>query len=161
MRTHMCLQEDEEGLVSLPLKLLVISVVATMSIIPAADALESMHYKEFVSRCSAQLQGIIRTCQLLSVEGPGAARGVTLDLRSQGTPGMACLSIGGGYGRPGMCSAVLELSNGNRIIATAEQPSVWICSEELEVLLVYSCLLELRFECTIVPGGVCVTVKVA
>lgn len=147
---------DEDALESLPLKLLVVSVVATMSIVPAADALESLENREFVSRCTAQLQGIVRICQILSVEGPGAVRTMSLDLRSQGSVGMSCLSIGAAYGLPGMCSVALELSNGARIIATAEQPSVWICSQDMGTLVLHSCVQELRLGCAAAPGGVCV-----
>ncbi len=150
---------DEDALESLPLKLLVVSVVATMSIVPAAEALKSLENREFVSRCTSQIQSLIRTCQIMSVEGPGSARTVSLDLGSRGTLRMSGLEIGGAYGRPDMCSVVLELSSGAKIIATAEQPAVWICSEEGGGLVLRSCELDLRLSCVVAPGGVCIVAR--
>ena len=118
----MTLALDRFALEALPLRLLIIAVVAGLSIVPASDALESLRTRTFLQRCEVQLEMVIRTSQMISLEGYGAARTVQLDFRSDGGLRMRSLTIGGGWGEPSMSSAVLELSSGSRLVRTALEP---------------------------------------
>lgn len=145
----MALRQDRRALEALPLRLLVIAVVAGLSVIPAAEALESLRDRTFLQRCELQLDTAIRTSQMIAMEGYGAVRTVQLDFRSDGKLRMASVTIGDGWGEPGMASIVLELSTGRRMIRTAMEPAVWITSETHQGLRVCSESFALRL--TVAP----------
>ena len=63
---------DTRALEALPLRLLVIAIAAGLSVVPAAEALESLRDRSFLQRCETQLDTIIGTCQMISMEGYGA-----------------------------------------------------------------------------------------
>ncbi|MDH3365384.1 MAG: hypothetical protein OEM29_05215 [Thermoplasmata archaeon] len=140
----MALRHDNRALEALPLRLLVIAVAAGLSVIPAAEALESLRDRSFLQRCEVQLDIIIGTCQMVAMEGCGAARTIPLDFRSEGRLRMASITIGDGWAEPRMTSAVLEFTSGWRMIRTATEPAVWITSADLEGLSVSSQAFSLR-----------------
>jgi hypothetical protein len=129
---------DTRALEALPLRLLVIAIAAGLSVAPAAEALESLRDRTFLHRCEAQLDTIIGTCQMISMEGHGAVRTLLMDFRSEGRLRMASLAVGDGWGEPGMTSVVMELTSGAMMIRTASEPAVWITSEDHEGLRVNS-----------------------
>jgi hypothetical protein len=138
------LVHDTRALEALPLRLLVIAIAAGLSVVPAAEALESLRDRSFLQRCEVQLDAVIGTCQIISMEGYGAVRTVSLDFRSEGRLRMASLTLGDGWAEPGMTSVVLELTSGSRMIRTASEPAVWITSADHEGLRVDSQSFSLR-----------------
>lgn len=135
---------DCSGLEGLPLKLMIVSVVAALSVIPAADALDTLRDRAFADRCVLQLDQVVSIAQIVSMEGTGASRVLRLDFRSEGALSMQSLSIGGGAADPYMASVVMELSSGMRLIRSAEEPFVWMASEGLEAVTVNSAVFDLR-----------------
>jgi len=138
------LVHDTRALEALPLRLLVIAIAAGLSVVPAAEALESLRDRSFLQRCEVQLDAIIGTCQMISMEGYGAVRTVSLDFRSEGRLRMASLMIGDSWAEPGMTSVVLELTSGGKMIRTASEPAVWITSADHEGLRIDSESFSLR-----------------
>jgi hypothetical protein len=151
------LVHDARALEALPLRLLVIAIAAGLSVVPAAEALESLRDRSFLQRCEIQLDAIIGTCQMISMEGYGAARTVSLDFRSEGRLRMASLMIGDSWGEPGMTSVVLELTSGGKMIRTISEPAVWLTSAGHEGLRIDSESFSLRLTVGF-PGSVPVIV---
>lgn len=135
---------DCAGLEGLPLKLMVVSVVAALSVLPAAEALDTLRDRAFADRCAIQLDQVVSLAQTVSLEGAGASRVLRLDFRSEGALSMQSMSIGGGAGDPFTASVVLELSSGMRLFRSADEPFVWMASEELGPVVVYSEDFDLR-----------------
>jgi len=135
---------DTRALEALPLRLLVIAIAAGLSIVPAAEALESLRDRSFLQRCEVQLDAIIGTCQIISMEGYGSVRTMSLNFGSEGRLRMASLMIGDSWAEPGMTSVVLELTSGGRMIRTASEPAVWITSTNHEGLRIDSESFSLR-----------------
>jgi hypothetical protein len=134
---------DRRAVEAIPLRLLIVAVVACMSVVPAAGALQSLQDRSFLDRCTIQLETIVATAQVVALEGLGARRTVDVDLASEGPLRMSSLAIGGPWMDPHMSSAVLELSSGRRLIRQAEEPFAWLASESLDMLVVRSPVFEL------------------
>ena len=127
---------------------MVVSVVAVLSVLPAAEALDTLRDRAFTDRCAVQLGKVVSLAQIVSMEGAGASRVLRLDFRSEGALSMQSLSIGGGPGDPYMASIALELSSGARMIRSAEEPFVWMASETLGAVEVHSAVFDLRMSAT-------------
>jgi len=140
----MSLRCDNAGLESLPLKLMVVAVIASLSIIPASEALNGMRTRDFVRKAELQLATIVGCVETLAVEGPGNVRTISLDFRSEGTVGFLRLSIGDEKGGANVSSIILELRSGSRIIRTVDQPPAWMCSSSGRTLQTDSPIFELR-----------------
>ena len=149
----MTLHPDCHALEALPLRLLIIAVVACLSVVPASDALESLKDKAFLQRCETQLEMAIRTSQMISMEGYGAARTLQLDFRSEGDLRMRSVTMGGGWGEPCMSSAILELSSGGKLIRTALEPAVWMATEDGTGLTMRAEMFVLRLTSASVEQG--------
>ena len=149
----MTLLSDCHALEALPLRLLIIAVVACLSIVPASDALESLRSKAFLQRCETQLEMAVRTSQLISMEGYGAARTVQLDFRSEGDLRMRSVTMGGGWGEPSMSSVILELSSGSRLIRTAVEPAIWMATENGTGLTLQAEMFDLRLTSASIEQG--------
>jgi hypothetical protein len=132
-----------EAVETIPLRLMVVAVVAGLSVIPAADALQALKDRSFLDRCSIQMETIVATAQVVSLEGIGARRTVELDLRSEGDLRADVLRIGGCWMDPYMSSVVLELSSGRDIIRQAKEPFVWLASDSQGQFSTRSVLLRL------------------
>ena len=122
----MRLTRDDNGLESLPLRLMIVAVVAGMSIAPAAEALKTLTSQSFLQRCEAELEGLIRSSQSVLMEGAGSSRMLGLNLASDGHVRVEMVAIGGERGSPYMACVMLHLSNGNSIIRSAIAPPVWL-----------------------------------
>lgn len=134
----------DDGLESLPLKLMVVAVVASLSIIPAAEALDGMRAREFMKRTDLQLAQIIACAETLMVNGPGNVRTISLDFSGEGAVGFSHLSVGDVRGGPNASSIVLVLRNGGFLVRMADQPPVWMCSPSGTSLEISSPVLDLR-----------------
>ena len=138
----MRLKTDSGGLESLPLRLMIVAVVASLSIIPAGEALNNLRNKDFVNRVELQVESIISTAQLLTIAGPGGTRTVSLDFSSEGTLAFERIAIGDGEGA-NKSSVVLKFTNGATMVKTCVDPATWLRTEEGSGLLMESPVFEL------------------
>jgi hypothetical protein len=125
----MKLRADTGGLESLPLRLMIVAVVASLSIIPAAEALNNMRNKDFINRAELQLETVVSTAQLLAVAGPGGARTVSIDFSSDGSLAFESICIGDGQG-PNKSAVVLRFTNGATMVKTCTDPVTWLRTRE-------------------------------
>ncbi len=135
---------DCSAIEAIPLRLMIVAIVASLSIVPAADMLQSLKNREFVGRALIQLEDLVTAAEILAIEGPGGARTLALDFRGDGPMRFRGLHIGDGNGGPNMSAAVLELSNGAAIVRMADSPPVWLRSGVGESLEIMSPIFELR-----------------
>jgi hypothetical protein len=156
----MTLRGDAEALESLPLKLIIVAVVASLSIVPAAEALDSMKTREFLRRAELQLDRIGATAHIVAIEGPGSSRAVDLDFSSDSGLAFAKLAIGDGQNGENMSAIVLELTNGARLVKLVENPPVWIRGPEDSGLVISSPKFGLRLTLSIVNSTYCVQAEV-
>jgi hypothetical protein len=140
----MSLRDDGNALESLPLKLIIVAVVATMSVVPAGQALESFRNRDFAARAQTELETIVSAAQTLMIEGPGSVRTIHLDFSGDGSVAFSRLSIGDGRGGPNMSSAILHMSGGAILARTATEPAVWMMSSSRDSLAVDMPTCDLR-----------------
>jgi hypothetical protein len=123
---------------------MVVAVVASLSIIPAAEALDGMRTREFIRKAELQLATIVACVETLTVEGPGNVRTISLDFSGDGRVGFSHLTIGDAKDGANVSSIILELRSGALIIKMADQPPVWMCSSAGISLQTSSPVLDLR-----------------
>lgn len=140
----MRLCRDCTGLESIPLKLMIVAVVASLSVIPASQALQGLENRDFVRRAGVGLDMIISTAQTLTTEGPGSVRTISLDLRGDGSLRPDHLTIGDRIGGPNASSVVLRLGNCATIVRSATDPPVMITGPGWTALVTSSSVLDLR-----------------
>lgn len=140
----MAFGNDRDALESLPLKLMIVALVASLSVIPAGQALESFRNRDFAARAQIELETIISAAQALMIDGPGSVRTLHIDFRGDGSLCFGWLSIGDLRGGPNMSSAVLHMSRGAILSRTATEPAVWITSPSRSSLTVDSPRCDLR-----------------
>lgn len=128
----------------IPLKLFIAILVAGLSIVPAADALERLNAREFVKRAMLELNKVILAAQVLAIAGPGGVRTLSLDFSSDCDLSMEWLTIGDELGGPNMSSAVVRLSSGASLVRTGAEPPIWMKSPDGGPLQVQSEEFELR-----------------
>ncbi len=126
----MPIASDDRGLESLPLKLMVVAIVASLSIIPATEALDSLRGKDFERRAEVQLAQIVSCAKLLAVDGPGNVRSIALDFSGQGRERFSRLLVGDALDGRNSSSVVLELCGGGVIIRSVDQPPARLCSSQ-------------------------------
>jgi hypothetical protein len=124
----MTLARDERGLESLPLKLIIVAIIATMSVVPASQALESFRDRDYMMRAQVQLENIVSAAETLLVEGLGAVRTLQMDFERHGGAGFESLSIGDRRGGPNMSLVILRTNGGGVIAREAGEPQVWLRS---------------------------------
>lgn len=133
----------------MPLRLMIVAVVVSMSIIPASEALETLRDGDFVRRAEAQLDGLIATAEVLAIEGPGGVRTVNLDFSSGGSLRFISMVIGDSEMGPNASAVVLRLSNGGTMVRCAEDPPVAMSDNQSSGLLIESSACCLRLSCHI------------
>ena len=145
----MRLRHDRSGLESLPLKLMIVAVVASLSIIPASEALDSLRVRDFARRAELQLDLIIGTAQAVGIEGPGSVRTLDLDFNLDGGTRMrfASLSIGDHRGGPNMSSVVLRFVGGGSTVRSASDPPVWMTGLDGESVVIDTPRFKLTLSC--------------
>lgn len=151
----MRISSDERAVESFPLRLMVVAAVAAMSIVPAAEGLEALRDRDFLSRAELAVDKVVRTAQLLSMEGPGAARTFGLDLSSEGSISAVRLVIGDVPGGPYASAVVLELSSGAKLVGVAHDPPAAMTSPFDIGLVVASDRFSLAME-AVMSDGACV-----
>lgn len=143
----MSLRTDCSAMESIPLRLMIIAVVAALSIVPAAEALETLKTRDFVRRATLEVERVIAAAQIVGVEGPGSVRTVSLDFGGGGSARFKCLDIGDGAGGTNVSAAVLSLTTGARIFRSASDPPVCLRSAQGGVVHVSTPVVKLRLSC--------------
>jgi hypothetical protein len=143
----MRLRSDGTGLESIPLKLMIVAIVASLSIIPASRALQGLENRDFVRRAGLGLDLIISTAQTLSIEGPGGVRTISLDLRGGGSLRPECLTVGDRVGGPNSSSTILRLTNSATIVRSAFDPPAIMVG--WRAFVTNSLVLDLRMSATL------------
>ena len=126
----MSLANDCQGLESLPLKLMIVAIVAALSILPAAEALSTLKNRDFLQRAESQLDRIASAAESLAIAGPGNVRTISVDLSSEGPTKFSRLVVGDSPNSSNASALVLELSSGSRMIRTLENPPACLTSSE-------------------------------
>lgn len=140
----MSIRKDDSGLESLPLKLMVIAVVASLSIVPASQALDGLRTREFARKAELQLAVIASCAEVLALHGPGNIRTISADFGDQGADESFHLTIGDARNGTNASCIILETRNGRLIVKTLERPPVWLCSPEGTSLEIDSPVFNLR-----------------
>ncbi|MCJ7489039.1 MAG: hypothetical protein MUO87_02680 [Thermoplasmata archaeon] len=156
----MAIKTDRNALEALPLRLLIVAVVAGLSVVPAAGALQTLQDRSFLDRCAVQVESIVNTAQVVSLEGFGSRRTIDLDFCSDGSLRMNRLGIGGCWTDPTLSSVVLELSSGRKLIRSADEPFVWLATGSHECLETSSPLFTLSLTASWLDGGPLVVCEV-
>lgn len=138
--------EDRSGIEAIPLRLMIIAVVASLSIVPAADMLQNLKNREFVKRAILQLEGVIAAAEIVAIEGPGSVRTLELDFKGGDSMRFRGFRIGDLENGPNASAVVLELSNGASIIRMMSEPSAWLRSQEAHCLYAEKPVFDLRIE---------------
>jgi len=150
-----------DALESIPLRLIIIAIVASMSILPAAEALDGLETREFLRRAEIQLDRIVTTAQILSVQGFGNVRTIRLDFSSGSDLGLDELRVGDKPGGSNVSSAVLVLNNGGLLAKTATNPPCQISSRGMTALVCRMTTLDLRMTATMENGTSVIVVEMS
>lgn len=143
----MSLRHDCSGLESLPLKLMIVAVIASLSIIPASEALDSFRVRDYARKAELQLEMIIGAAQAVGIEGPGSVRTLELDLDGGTRLRFASLSIGDCRGGANMSSVVLRFVGGGLTVRSASNPPVWMTGNDGMGLVIDTPRFELTLSC--------------
>jgi len=143
----MRLKGDDSALESIPLRLMIIALVVSMSIIPASEALGTLRNGDFIRRAEAQLEVIVSTAEVLALEGPGGTRTVELDFSSDGSLRFKGMIIGDSTDGPNASAVVLILSNGGKLVRSADNPPVVMNTNGSSGLYIDSPWCCLRLSC--------------
>ncbi len=156
----MRLKSDKRAVEEIPLRLMIVAVVAAMSVLPAAQALETLRTRDFVVRASQQLDEIIRTADVLSVEGPGSVRTLHLDFASSGRVGLESFEMGGALEGPNSTSVILKLSNGGVLVRSTSSEDATICAKDSAGLRTSAVRFDLRLSAQYEKGRFCILAEV-
>lgn len=142
----MAIRDDCRAVESLPLRLMIVAVVVCLSVLPAAEALDTFRNRDLIRRAALELDEIMAVAQLMAIQGPGNVRTLAVDLRGDGSLRFDTLSIGDSEDGPNLSSAVLRFKNGAALSRAALEPPVWLRSASGSALTVDSPVFELRLE---------------
>ena len=142
----MAISDDCRAMESLPLRLMIVAVVVGLSVLPAAEALDTFRNRDLVRRAALELDEIMAAAQVMAIQGPGNVRTLAVDLRGDGSLRFDTLSIGDSEHGPNLSSAVLRFTNGAALSRSALEPPVWLRSASGGALTVGSPVFELRLE---------------
>lgn len=137
---------DCAGVESMPMKLMIVALVACLSVVPASEALDSLRNRDLVRRAAMEMQELVTAAQVMAIQGPGNVRTLSFDLRSEGSLRFDILTIGDSHDGANVSSAMLRFTNGAMLIRTAVDPYVWLRSASGDALVIDSPVFELRLE---------------
>jgi len=140
----MSLAGDRRAVEEIPLRLMIVAVVVAMSVLPAAQALETLKTREFIARASQQLDEIARTAEVLSIEGPGSVRTLSLDFTSSGRVEIDSFQMGGSSEGPNSTAIVLRLSNGGILVRSMSGDSLPVSAKDSQGLQTSAARFDLR-----------------
>jgi len=130
------LRRDSRAVESLPLRLMIVSLVVSMTVMPAAEALDGMRTREFLRRAELQLDQILGSIQTLYLQGPGAARTIDLDFSSESRARFLFLALGDAPGGPNASVARLVLSDGRELARVAQETAAQVSGPDDQGLTV-------------------------
>ncbi len=156
----MSLRDDNSGLESLPLKLMIVAVVASLSIIPASEALDNLRARDYARRAELQLDMVIGMAQVVGIEGPGSARTLDVDLDGGTRVRFASITIGDHRGGANMSSVVLRFFGGGSTVRSASDPPVWMTGLDGQGLVVYTPRFKLTLSCMLDNRTCCILLEV-
>jgi len=142
----MTMKDDCHAVESLPLRLMIFAIVVGLSVLPAAEALDTFRNRDLIRRAALELDEIMAAAQMMAIQGPGNVRTLAVDLRGDGSLRFDTLSIGDSEDGPNLSSAVLRFKNGAVLSRSALEPPVWLRSASGGAVTVDSPLFELRLE---------------
>ena len=156
----MSLGSDLEAIETIPLRLMVIAVVVALSVLPAAQALDTLKTRDFLQRASQQLDSIMDTIEVLIVEGPGSVRTKSLDFSSSGDLGFRCLRVGGAPESANSTSVVLVLDNGGTLVRVSPNDEIPVSAKDGGRLEVWRDRFDIRMSAEFEKGRFWVMVEV-
>lgn len=140
----MKLRNDQRAVEAIPLRLMIVAVVAALSVLPAASALEALKSREFLARAAHQLDDIAGTAEVLLIEGPGSVRTMSFDFSSSGRIGFRSLVVGDASEGTNSSSIVLMLTNGGTMVRTVAGEGIGISARDGTALRLLSERFDLR-----------------
>ena len=152
---------DCAGLESLPLKLMIVAIVASLSIIPAAQALESMKNRDLFRKAEIQLGMIISSAEILAINGPGNIKTIALDFSGGGSLKFERLFIGDARDGANMTCVILRTTSGGAMIKSANEPAVWMTSPNQQRLEISVPTFNLRLTSMIMDSTTFVQAEVS
>jgi len=135
---------DDRALEALPLRLMIVALVASMSVLPAAQALSGFEDREFMRRAEMQLDRLVTASQILTVQGPGNVRTLSLDFTSSGRLAFDRLRVGDRPDGPNASGVIVLLNNGARVTRLAMDPACTLCSKDGSVFVSTQPAFDLR-----------------
>ncbi len=151
--------DDLDGLESLPLKLAIVAVVATLSVLPASQALAGLENREFARKAELQLNLIVTTAQVLTVQGPGNVKTISLDFESHGELGFDRLTVGDRPESANSSAVRLTLNNGAVMARTATDPPCVLCSGSKTAFVSMQGAIDLRMTAELDGDTTVITVE--
>lgn len=142
----MSLAWDCQAVESVPIKLVIVAVVVSLSVVPAAEALDVLRNRDLVRRAAMELEELVTVAQVMAIQGPGNVRTLSVDLRGDGSLRFDMLTIGDSGRGPNVSSAILRFTNGAIVTRSANEPPVWLRSASGGALIVDHPIFELRLE---------------
>jgi len=129
-------RRDSRAVESLPLRLMIISIVVSMAVVPAAEALDGMRAREFLRRAELQLDQVLGTVQTIYLQGPGAARTINLDFSSESRTRFSFLALGDAQGGPNASVARMVLSDGREFVRAAQETGAQVSGPDNRGLVI-------------------------
>ncbi len=156
----MRVSKDCRALESLPLKLIIVAIIAALSVVPAADALESLRNRGLFQRAESQMDRIATAAESMAIAGPGNVRTLGIDLTSDGSLRFSSMAIGDRLNGSNASAIVLVLSNGARLVRTLTSPPVAMSSLEGGMLEIRVPCFQLRMSAVAAESGWHIVVEV-
>jgi hypothetical protein len=123
---------------------MIVAIVASLSIVPAADGLKNLRNREYLTRAEVQLDLIISTAEMVAIEGPGSVRTIDLDFASDGSVKFERVTIGDAENGPNTSSVALVFSTGSRMTKTACDPPIWMKASDDRGLTIVASVFTLK-----------------
>ncbi|MCU0860337.1 MAG: hypothetical protein MUE55_07125, partial [Thermoplasmata archaeon] len=117
--------------------------------------------KDFLRRAEAQLEELVWTAEVVSLEGPGSSRTVVLDFSSDGGIRFDRLTVGDHRDGPNQTAVRLVLSTGSSIVRITDMPPVPMSGPDGGAVVVQSTTATMTVRCAIEDGVQRVLVEVA
>jgi len=132
---------------SVPLRLMIICVVAALSVVPAAEGLQEMKSRDFLRRATLELERTISAAEVVGVEGPGSVRTVALDFTGGVSQRFLSLSVGDRQGGPNESTIIMKLTSGATVLKSASEPPACLRSSAGESLVITDPEPTIRLSC--------------
>lgn len=153
-------RSDTQAVETIPLRLMIVGVVIALSVLPAAQALDTLRNSNFFDRALQQIEAVADAAAIISIEGPGSVRTLSLDFSSNGELRFSSLSIGGPAGSPNSTMMLLTLSNERELARTVSADGTHVCSRERSSLQISIAQFALRMSAQFEKGEFWIQVEV-